>query len=59
MEVTKPKRPRGRPPGTGKPIKDESEKVKKTSVTIRADQIEKFKALGGSEWLQQMIDKAN
>lgn len=53
MNTTKagtPKRPRGRPP--------KEETMVRVNITIRPDQHDKLKALGGSTWIQERIDKA-
>ena len=50
MKQPKPKRSRGRPPLS------DSEKTVHVMVRMTPAQREKFKALGGSEWLRKQIE---
>lgn len=50
------KRKPGRKPGSVKPPEEKHVRI---FPTIRADQLAKYEKLGGSGWLQKMIDEAN
>lgn len=52
-----PKRPRGRPPGTGGPRLAPEDMTKVRSVRLNDERWEKLKKLG-REWLEQAIDRA-
>lgn len=53
MKQAKPKRSRGKPPLS------DVESTVLISVRMTPTQRDKFKALGGSEWIRQQIDGAN
>ena len=52
MKQAKPKRSRGKPPLS------DAEKTVHVTIRMTPTQRERFKALGGSEWLRSKIDKA-
>lgn len=43
--------------GPGKPPLSDVEKTVRVNVTMTEAQREKFHALGGSEWLREMVEK--
>jgi hypothetical protein len=58
-ESPTPKRPRGRPPGTGKPLKSpDEERAIRHTISLLPSQIRWLKAHGNSRWVQEQIDKA-
>ncbi len=51
MSESKQKRSRGKPPLSA------SDRTVRVNVTMTESQRDKFHALGGSEWLREMVEK--
>lgn len=46
-----------KPKRVGRPFVDDDQAKHRINVTIRPDQADKFKNLGGSKWLRRKIDE--
>lgn len=61
QDLQKPKRPRGRPKGTGKPYKNPSERVVDLKISLPPQEKEWLKSQpgGASWWVREQIRKAS